>query len=106
MSYKVAGIDVHKKVVMVVVAEAGQEVGLLERKRFSTMSGDLQRLAAWLRELGVEKAVMESTAQYWKPVWYELEPHLRLQLAQAYSNRAPRGREILEIVQEMSPSAA
>lgn len=64
MSYKVAGIDVHKKVVMVVVAEAGQEVGLLERKRFSTMSGDLQRLAVWLRELGVEKAVMESTAQY------------------------------------------
>jgi transposase len=93
MSYKVAGIDVHKKVVMVVVAQAGQEVELLERKRFSTMSGDLQRLAAWLRELGVEKAVMESTAQYWKPVWYELEPHMKLVLAHAYSNRAPRGRK-------------
>jgi len=26
-------------------------------------------------------------------VWYELEPYLRLQLAQAYSNRAPRGRK-------------
>jgi transposase len=36
---------------------------------------------------------MESTAQYWKPVWYELEPHLRLHLAQAFSNRAPRGRK-------------
>jgi transposase len=57
------------------------------------MSGDLQRLAAWLRELGVEKAVMESTAQYWKPVWYELEPHMKLVLAHAYSNRAPRGRK-------------
>ena len=93
MSYKVAGIDVHKKVVMVIVAEAGRQVELLERKRFSTMSGDLQRLAAWLRELGVEKAVMESTAQYWKPVWYELEPHMKLVLAHAYSNRAPRGRK-------------
>ena len=36
MSYKVAGIDVHKKVVMVVVVEAGPQVELLERKRFTT----------------------------------------------------------------------
>jgi transposase len=36
---------------------------------------------------------MESTAQYWKPVWMELEPHMRLNLAQAQSNRAPQGRK-------------
>ena len=36
---------------------------------------------------------MESTAQYWKPVWMELEPHLRLHLAQAQSNKAPQGRK-------------
>ena len=36
---------------------------------------------------------MESTAQYWKPVWYELEPQMHLALAQAFSNRAPRGRK-------------
>ena len=36
---------------------------------------------------------MESTAQYWKPVWYALQPYLRWQLAQAYSHRAPRGRK-------------
>ena len=36
---------------------------------------------------------MESTAQYWRSVWLELEPHMRLQLAQAFSNRAPRGRK-------------
>jgi len=41
----------------------------------------------------VEEAVMESTAQYWRTVWLELEPYLRLQLAQAFSNRAPRGRK-------------
>ena len=35
---------------------------------------------------------MESTAQYWRSVWLELEPHMRLYLAQAFSNRAPRGR--------------
>jgi hypothetical protein len=26
-------------------------------------------------------------------VWLELEPHMRLHLAQAFSNRAPRGRK-------------
>ena len=36
---------------------------------------------------------MESTAQYWRSVWLELEPHLRLHLGQAFSNRAPRGRK-------------
>jgi len=36
---------------------------------------------------------MESTAQYWRSVWLELEPHMRLHLAQAFSNRAPRGRK-------------
>jgi transposase len=36
---------------------------------------------------------MESTAQYWRSVWLELEPNMRLHLAQAFSNRAPRGRK-------------
>jgi transposase len=94
MCYRVAGIDIHKKVLMVVVVEqiAGRAENL-GRRRFGTVSSELQGLAAWLREQGVEEAVMESTAQYWKPVWYELEPHMRLQLAQAFSNRAPRGRK-------------
>jgi transposase len=36
---------------------------------------------------------MESSAQYWRSVWLELEPHMHLHLAQAFSNRAPRGRK-------------
>lgn len=36
---------------------------------------------------------MESTAQYWKPVWLRLEGQIRLHLAQAQSNRAPKGRK-------------
>ena len=34
---------------------------------------------------------MESTAQYWRSVWLELEPHMRLHLAQAFSNRVHVG---------------
>ena len=57
------------------------------------MPSELQRFRIWLQQQGVEEAVMESTAQYWRSVWLELEPHMRLHLAQAFSNRAPRGRK-------------
>ena len=91
MSYKIAGIDVHKKVLMVVVIDATTPEEKPERRRFATLPSDLQRLLIWLREQGVEEAVMESTAQYGRSVWLELDPHMRLHLAQAFSNRAPRG---------------
>ena len=90
---KVAGIDVHKKVLMVVVVDASTPEEKPARRRFVTMPSELHRLLTWLREQGVEEAVMESTAQYWRSVWLELEPHMRLHLAQAFSNRAPRGRK-------------
>ena len=93
MSYKVAGIDVHKKIVMVVVIDRHNPDAKPERRRFLTMPGELQQLSLWLRDRGVAEVVMESTAQYWRSVWMELEPHMRLHLAQAYSNRAPRGRK-------------
>jgi transposase len=78
---------------MVVVIDASTPEEKPERQRFTTMPSDLHRLSIWLREQGVEEAVMESTAQYWRSVWLELEPYMRLQLAQAFSNRAPRGRK-------------
>ena len=93
MSYTVAGIDIHKKVLMVVVADVSMPEWQLERRRFGTTTSELRRLSAWLKDRGVEEAVMESTAQYWKPIWLELEAQMRLQLAQAFSNRAPRGRK-------------
>ena len=91
MSYNIVGIDVHKKVLMVVVRDAPADEP--ERRRFATMPSDLRRFATWLREREVKEAVMESTAQYWRSVWLELEPYMRLQLAQAFSNPAPRGRK-------------
>ena len=93
MDTKVAGIDVHKKVLMVVVRAHGATEKDWEAGRFATTTQQLRRLATWLRERNVEEAVMESTAQYWKPVWYELEPYFVLHLAQAYSNKARRGRK-------------
>jgi transposase len=101
MSYRIAAIDVHKKVLMVVVATAANEVEdtagealEFEGRRFGAGNSERQHVVSWLRERGVTEVVMESTAQYWKPVWLELEPHFaKLHLAQAHSNRAPKGRK-------------
>ena len=63
-AYKVAGIDVHKKMLAVVltdVAVPGDYAS--ERRRFGTGASELQALADWLRQQGVREAVMESTAQ-------------------------------------------
>lgn len=92
-AYNVAGIDVHKKMLAVVVADVREPVLRFQCLRFGITDSELRRLAAWLKERAVQEAVMESTAQYWRPVWLSLEGHCRLHLAQARSNRGPRGRK-------------
>jgi transposase len=92
-AYYVAGIDVHKRMLAVVVANATDRELRFECRRFGTTVSELQNLSAWLRERAVQEVVMESTAQYWKPVWLSLEGQFQLRLAQARSNRGPRGRK-------------
>jgi hypothetical protein len=78
---------------VVVLDAAEDDEWKLYRRKFLTTAEDLDVLAAWLASLQVQEAVMESTAQYWKPVWRVLEPQCHLELAQAQSNRGPRGRK-------------
>ena len=74
MSYRIAGIDVHKRVLAVVVSDVEVESEFqFERRMFGSSPEQLHLLAAWLLEQEVEEVVMESTAQYWKPVWGALE---------------------------------
>jgi transposase len=89
----IAGIDVHKKMLAVVVARADAPDKSLQEVKFGATMGELRRLSEWLRQQEVADVVMESTAKYWKPVWMALETSFRLHLAQAMSNRAPRGRK-------------
>ena len=109
MSYRITGIDVHKKVLAVVVSNVEIEGEYqFERRMFSSSPDQLRSLAAWLLEQEAEEVVMESTAQYWKPVWEALERYWKplcekregarrksgtLHLAQALSNRGRRGRK-------------
>src|SRR6516164_8100227 len=74
MSYRIAGIDVHKKMLAVVVSDVEIDSEYqFERRMFGSNPGELRLLAAWLLEQEAEEVVMESTAQYWKPVWEALE---------------------------------
>jgi transposase len=93
MSYNIAGIDVHKKLLVVVIAAVEKPEQVLHTRRCGTGHAALSELSQWLRAWEVQEVVMESTAQYWKPVWLELEPWMKLHLAQAQSKRAPRGRK-------------
>src|SRR2546421_2024591 len=74
MPYRIAGIDVHKKMLAVVVSDVEVEGEYqFERQLFGSSPEQLRSLTAWLLEQEVEEVVMESTAQYWKPVWGALE---------------------------------
>src|SRR5438552_11140365 len=109
MSYRIAGIDVHKKMLAVVVSDVEVDGEYqFERIRYGSSPEHLRLLAEWLIAQQVEEVVMESTAQYWKPVWGALERYWKpicreresagpmsgtLHLAQAQSNRGRRGRK-------------
>ena len=74
MPYRIVGIDVHKKMLAVVVSDVEVEGEYqFERRMFGSNPEQLRSLAAWLIEQEAEEVVMESTAQYWKPVWETLE---------------------------------
>src|SRR5579864_1482355 len=109
MPYKIAGIDVHKRMLAVVVSVVVIDLEYkFERRQFGSNPAQLRSMAEWLVGQQVEEVVMESTAQYWKPVWGALERYWKpicqkaqdarprsgtLHLAQAQSNRGPRGRK-------------
>jgi hypothetical protein len=68
-AFYVAGIDVHKKMLAVAMANARDPELAFECRRFGTTACELRHLSPGLQERGVQEVVMESTAQYWKPVW-------------------------------------
>src|SRR5438270_352098 len=57
MPYRIAGIDVHKKMLAVVVTDVEvEEEYQFERRRFGSTPEHLRLLCAWLLERGVEEA--------------------------------------------------
>ena len=82
-----AALDVHKASVVacrVRTLPDGQKQQ--EIRSFGTTTPELLRLLDWLQEWGVTHVAMESTGEYWKPVYYLLEGQVidRLQIGRAH----------------------
>jgi transposase len=92
-----AGLDVHKKSVTVcrlVSDNTGQHPeGVAELRTFGTMTLELLALADWLVEAGVTHIAMESTGEYWKPVYNLLEGVVTIFLVNASHVKNVPGRK-------------
>jgi transposase len=69
-----AGLDVHKKSVVVAVRLLSPDGTLTTHVRtFGTTTSALLALVAWLLSLEVSHVAMESTGEFWKPIYNLLE---------------------------------
>ncbi|MEW5961063.1 MAG: IS110 family transposase [Chloroflexota bacterium] len=91
---QVAGLDVHKKTVAAAVIVRGAEGEWVEAQRtFGTMTADLLVLSDWLTGYGVRQVAMESTGEYWKPVFNILEENFEVILVNAQHLSKVPGRK-------------
>jgi transposase len=89
-----AGIDVGKKQLSVCIMVGPLEgEAQVERQRFLTMRGDLERLRDWLKQQRITHVVMESTGSYWKPVFNVLEGSVQVYLANPQEVKNRRGHK-------------
>ena len=68
------GIEVHKNSVSIcIMPPKGQADQKSKRRNFPTFTRDLRQLRNWLKNCGVTEIALESTGQYWRPLWNILE---------------------------------
>src|SRR5512136_247516 len=80
----VAGLDVHKRIIAAALIVLGPDGEWHEERRsFGTMTSDLLALSDWLQVYGVTHVAMESTGEYWKPVFNILESGFEVILVNA-----------------------
>jgi transposase len=89
-----AGLDVHKKTVVACCLTPGpQGAKGSETRTFSTMTADLLALHDWLLSKQVTHVAMESTGEFWKPVYNLLEPSFQVWVVNAQHIKAVPGRK-------------
>src|SRR2546426_2006798 len=89
-----AGLDVHKKTVVACLMTPDPHGGWRHEVRsFSTMTRDLLVLSDWLLAAECTHVAMESTGEYWKPVFNILEAHFEVLLVNAQHIKAVPGRK-------------
>lgn len=86
-----AGIDVGSRFHAVAVGADRSDEPV---RSYQSFTGDLERLADWLEEVGITPVAMESTGVYWIPVFEILEARgLEVLLVNAHHVKAVPGRK-------------
>jgi transposase len=89
-----AGLDVHKKTVVACVITPKSSSGWhKEIRTFTTMTQDLLKLSDWLTSHNCTHVAMESTGEYWRPVFNILEGNFEVMLVNARHIKAVPGRK-------------
>jgi len=94
MYERVAGLDVHKKTVVATRMRVTEEERFeWETQTFGTTTPDLLILHDWLAEWSCTHVAMESTGDYWKPVFNLLEDDFEVLLVNAQHVKHVPGRK-------------
>ena len=94
MFERCAGIDVHKRTVVVCrLTRDVQGTWVAETQTFGTTTSELLRLSDWLTEGGCTPVGLESTGEFWKPVFNLLEGACEVWLLNAQPIKAMPGRK-------------
>ncbi len=89
-----AGLDVHKRtVVATLIVPAPTSGWHKETQTFGTMTADLLTLSDWLQSHAVTHVAMESTGEYWRPVFNLLEANFEVLLVNAQHMHQVPGRK-------------
>lgn len=89
-----SGLDVHKKVVVATIIVSDEHGQLRkETQSFETMTGSLLTLSDWLTHYGITHVAMESTGEFWKPIYNILEENFEVVLVNAQHIKAVPGRK-------------
>lgn len=90
-----AGLDVHKKTVVACRNRPKKNVVGVEQevKTFGTTTPDLLELVEWLKEWDCTHVAMESTGDYWKPIYNLTEGEFEVLLTNAQHVKYVPGRK-------------
>ena len=84
------GVDVHNKFILATILSSD---GLKLQDRFETNLEDLLKFKEWLKENNCYKVALESTGNYWLPIYNVLEGSVDFILANAYQIKHIPGRK-------------
>jgi transposase len=84
------GVDVHNKFIVATILSSD---GLKLQNRFNTNLEELLKFKDWLKKNGCHKVALESTGNYWIPIYSILEGSVNFILANAYQIKHIPGRK-------------